>query len=153
MARKKRQYEIDCAGAEGDLTDELLKKSLRKKKPKADKVPDSNLKLLMKMIPGVTGSNRSAEVKDDLDLSSNDGSLRGLGSSSNRLYQLSELVKKESKDLPQDCILDCCHLAIQFYHRKRHHDHSILQSRILTTYGDCWKFGLFNFDDLPHNFP
>jgi hypothetical protein len=80
MARKKRQYEIDCAGAEGDLTDELLKKSLRKKKPKADKVPDSNLKLLMKMIPGVTGSNRSAEVKDDLDLSSNDGSLRGLGS-------------------------------------------------------------------------
>ena len=59
------------------------------------KSSDSNLQFLMKMIPGVTGSSRSEQVKDDFDV----GSLRSL-SSSQRLQQLSELVKKHSKDLP-----------------------------------------------------
>lgn len=96
MARRNRQDEIDFAETEDHLTHSV--KEVKKKKM-VKKSSDSNLQFLMKMIPGVTGSSRSEQVKDDFDVGSNKGSLRSL-SSSQRLQQLSELVKKHSKDLP-----------------------------------------------------
>ena len=105
LARRKRQDEIDFAESKdvntntGDVVQNLkdVKKNKNKNKNKKDFIKeDSNLRLFMNMIPGVSTTNRSMLAKDDSDVASNDGSL----SASQKLVQLSQLVKQDSKDLP-----------------------------------------------------
>ena len=124
MARKKRRDEIDFAETERGL---LSTKVPTKKK--LVKPLDSNLNILIKMLPGVTGNNRNGQIKDDLDLSSNDGSL--LNSSSQRLKELSELVKKDSKDLPD--IRGAQARALKARRRKRSVSDGVAAMRLFST--------------------
>ena len=105
-ARSHRLDELDFFEAKGrDITASQKKRRKKKSKKKEYQVKDSmtRLNFFQKMMTGGmggSGSLRTLEAKDDFDFGDSghdsDNSLSG----SQRLVQLTELVKRPSKDLP-----------------------------------------------------
>lgn len=99
-AKLIRQNDIDFAEAKGKLLTNSQKKRKRKqmatKKEKHAHESKGGLSFLKRMMTGSTDSPTLAS-KDDFDL---DRSVHSSLSGGEKLVQLSELVKKQSKDLP-----------------------------------------------------
>ncbi len=91
-----RQDEIDYAETERAI-EENMKERTKEKRKKVD--DDSKLSFLTRILPATDNGNKNTQKKSDLnylDLSSSNHSLTG----SQRLSQITELVKKPSTELP-----------------------------------------------------
>jgi hypothetical protein len=105
-ARSHRLDELDFFEAKGrDITASQKKRRKKKSKKNEYQVKDSMMRLnfFQKMMTGGiggSGSLRTLEAKDDLDFGDSGNDSDNSLSGSQRLVQLTELVKRPSKDLP-----------------------------------------------------